>query len=47
MTPVDERGRITEAYRGKAGEAVTAHWRRLPDDADQPAFRLEPITPAP
>ncbi|HLW96612.1 MAG TPA: hypothetical protein VKS25_14645 [Solirubrobacteraceae bacterium] len=39
--PVDERGPIIEAYRAKAGRAVAPYWKRLPEAADHPVFRLE------
>jgi hypothetical protein len=38
--PVAERGPILAAYRKKAGQAVAAHFKALPDDADHPVFRL-------
>lgn len=40
--PVAERGPIIEAYRAKAGRAVTGYWRQLPDPVDHPVFRLAP-----
>lgn len=40
--PVSERGPVIAAYRKKAGRAVAGYWRKLPDDADHPVFRLEP-----
>jgi deazaflavin-dependent oxidoreductase (nitroreductase family) len=38
--PVPERSPIIEAYRKKAGRTVAAYWKKLPDDADHPVFRL-------
>ncbi len=38
--PVGARGPVIEAYRAKAGRAVTAYWSKLPDDADHPTFLL-------
>jgi hypothetical protein len=40
--PVEERAPIIEAYRAKAGRTVTGYWKKLPDPADHPVFRLEP-----
>ncbi|MCG5432336.1 nitroreductase family deazaflavin-dependent oxidoreductase [Mycobacterium sp. MYCO198283] len=37
-----ERPPIIEAYRAAAGRAVEAYFRRLPDPADHPVFRLDP-----
>ena len=39
--PVEERGPIIDAYRVKAGRAVDTYWKRLPDAADHPIFRLD------
>jgi hypothetical protein len=39
---VGKRGPIIEAYRVKAGRAVTGYFKRLPEDKDHPTFRLEP-----
>lgn len=39
--PVAERGPIIAKYREVAGKTVTAYWKRLPDDADHPTFRIE------
>jgi hypothetical protein len=33
---------IIDAYRAKAGRMVDTYWKRLPDPADHPTFRLEP-----
>lgn len=41
--PVDQRAGVITAYRAKAGRTVTAYWKKLPNDADHPTFRLEPI----
>jgi hypothetical protein len=40
--PVAERDAIIAAYREKAGKTVEAYWKKLPDAADHPVFRLEP-----
>lgn len=40
--PVSERPPIIAAYRREAGRTVDAYWRKLPDPADHPVFRLEP-----
>jgi hypothetical protein len=40
--PVAERPPIIDAYRAKAGRTVAAYWKRLPDPADHPTFRLAP-----
>jgi deazaflavin-dependent oxidoreductase (nitroreductase family) len=40
--PVEERAPIIEAYREKAGRTVAGYWKKLPDPADHPVFRLEP-----
>jgi hypothetical protein len=42
--PVAERAPVIEAYRAKAGRTVDSYWKRLPDPADHPTFRLEPPT---
>ncbi|HEX4035873.1 MAG TPA: hypothetical protein VHX66_15630 [Solirubrobacteraceae bacterium] len=39
--PVSERPPIIDAYRAKAGRTVDTYWKRLPDAADHPVFRLE------
>ena len=41
--PVDERGPIIDRYRATAGRTVTTYFKRLPDAADHPTFRLEPL----
>jgi hypothetical protein len=40
--PVAERAPILDAYRAKAGRMVDTYWKRLPDPADHPTFRLDP-----
>jgi F420H(2)-dependent quinone reductase len=44
---VEERPPIIAAYRAKAGRTVEAYWKKLPDPADHPVFRLTPESPAP
>lgn len=39
---VGERSALLEAYRKLAGQAVSGHFKALPDPADHPVFRLEP-----
>jgi F420H(2)-dependent quinone reductase len=39
--PAEERGPIIARYREVAGKSVTAYWKKLPDDADHPTFRIE------
>jgi deazaflavin-dependent oxidoreductase (nitroreductase family) len=41
--PMAERGPIIAAYREAAGKSVTTYWDKLPDDADHPVFRIEPV----
>ena len=41
--PVAERNAILTAYRAKAGRTVTAYFEKLPDAADHPTFKVEPI----
>jgi len=41
--PVDQRAGVITAYRAKAGRTVASYWKKLPDDADHPTFRLEPL----
>jgi len=38
----DERSDIITAYRKKAGREVNGYWKKLPEDADHPTFRLTP-----
>jgi hypothetical protein len=40
--PVAHRAPILDAYRAKAGRMVDTYWKRLPDPADHPTFRLDP-----
>jgi len=40
--PADERAGIVTAFRKKAGRQVAGYWRKLPEDADHPTFRLTP-----
>jgi len=42
--PVPEREPVIGAYRKAAGRMVTGYWRRLPDPADHPVFRVEPAS---
>src|SRR3989442_1464784 len=42
--PVEERPPILGAYRQKAGKTVDAYFAKLPDPADHPVFRIEPVT---
>ncbi len=39
--PAAERGPIIDAYRAKVGRMVDGYWKRLPEPADHPTFRLE------
>jgi deazaflavin-dependent oxidoreductase (nitroreductase family) len=39
---VDDRPPILAAYREVAGRAVEGYFRKLPDPADHPVFRLDP-----
>ena len=40
--PVAEREPVITAYRTKAGREVEQYWKKLPDPADHPLFRLTP-----
>ena len=40
--PVDQRPPIIAAYRNRAGRTVEVYWRKRPEPADHPTFRLEP-----
>ncbi len=40
--PVEEREPIIEAYREVAGKTVASYWKKLPDPADHPVFRVQP-----
>lgn len=42
--PVAERPPVIAAYRAVAGRTVEGYWKRLPEPADHPVFRLEPAT---
>jgi len=42
--PVSERAPVIAAYRAKAGRTVETYWQRLPDPADHPTFRLDPVS---
>jgi deazaflavin-dependent oxidoreductase (nitroreductase family) len=39
--PVEERAPVIAAYRAKAGKEVETYFKKLPDPADHPVFRLE------
>jgi hypothetical protein len=39
--PVAECAPVIAKYRDVAGKTVEAYWKKLPDDADHPVFRLE------
>jgi deazaflavin-dependent oxidoreductase (nitroreductase family) len=39
--PVEARPPIIEAYRAKVGREVEGYFKKLPDPADHPVFRLE------
>ena len=41
--PVEERPPIIEAYRAMAGRGVAGYWKKLPEPADHPVFRIEPV----
>lgn len=41
--PAQELTPVIAAYRNKAGRAVVPLWKKLPNDADHPTFRLEPV----
>jgi hypothetical protein len=40
--PVTERPAIIDAYRKLAGKTVDGYWKKLPEPADHPTFRLQP-----
>lgn len=40
--PSPEREAVIAAYRAKAGREVATYWKKLPDPADHPVFRLTP-----
>jgi hypothetical protein len=39
--PVEEREPIIATYREVAGRTVEGYWKKLPDPADHPVFRIE------
>ena len=39
--PVEERPPVIAAYRAKVGQEVDQYFKKLPDPADHPVFRLE------
>jgi hypothetical protein len=39
--PVEEREPIIATYREVAGRTVEAYWKKLPDPADHPVFRID------
>jgi hypothetical protein len=39
--PAGERAPILAAYRDKAGKSVASYFKRLPDPADHPTFRVD------
>lgn len=39
--PVEERPPIVAAYRARVGREVEGYFKKLPDPADHPVFRLE------
>jgi hypothetical protein len=41
--PVGERAPIIAVYRKAAGRTVAPYWKKLPDDADHPVFRINPV----
>jgi deazaflavin-dependent oxidoreductase (nitroreductase family) len=41
--PVEERPPIIAAYREVAGRSVGPYWKKLPEPADHPVFRLEAV----
>ena len=41
--PVEQRQPIIDAYIEKAGNYVKTYWKKLPDAADHPVFRLESV----
>jgi hypothetical protein len=40
--PVAERPPIIAAYQDRAGKTVESYFKKLPDAADHPVFRIEP-----
>jgi F420H(2)-dependent quinone reductase len=41
--PVEQRAPIIAAYQKKAGNTVKGYFSQLPDPADHPVFRIEPL----
>ena len=41
--PVADRPPVLQAYRVKAGKTVDGYFAKLPDPADHPVFRLDPV----
>ena len=41
--PIPERPPVIAAYRAAAGATVKSYFEKLPDAADHPVFRLDPI----
>ena len=41
--PLGERSPVIADYRQVAGKTVEAYWKKLPDAADHPVFRVEPL----
>ena len=41
--PTEERPPILERYREAAGRTVTTYFKQLPEAADHPTFRLDPV----
>ena len=39
--PVEQREPIIAAYREVAGKTVATYWKKLPDPADHPVFRID------
>jgi hypothetical protein len=39
--PVEQREPIIAAYREVAGKSVSGYWKKLPDPADHPVFRID------
>ena len=39
--PVEQREPIIAAYREVAGRSVSGYWKKLPDPADHPVFRID------
>ena len=41
--PAADRPPVLQAYRVKAGKTVDGYFAKLPDPADHPVFRLDPV----